>query len=79
MKFKTEQIDDTKLLIIRDGEATPSGSICRDGNHWHVEIVWDGPGGDIVYDAPSLPAAIAFVDGIGGALAVFDTLAKGKT
>ena len=78
MKFKTELVDETKLLIIRD-KATPSGSICRDGDRWHVEIIWDGPGGDIVYDAPSLPAAIAFVDGIGEALAVFDTLAKRKT
>ena len=78
MKFKVERVDETKLLITRD-EATPSGSICRDGDHWHVEIIWDGPGGDIVYDAPSLPAAIAFVDGIGEALAVMDTLAKGKT
>jgi hypothetical protein len=78
MKFKIERVDETKLLIIRD-EATLSGSICRDGDRWHVEITWSGPGGDIVYDAPSLPAAIAFVDGIGEALAVMDTLAKGKT
>ena len=62
MKFQTEQLDETMVLIKRD-ENTLSGSICRVRDHWHVEVLWSGPTGDIVYDAPSLPAALAFVDG----------------
>lgn len=63
MKFQTEQLDETMVLIKRD-ENTLSGSICRVRDHWHVEVLWSGPTGDIVYDAPSLPAALAFVDGV---------------
>jgi len=57
MKFQTEQLDETMVLIKRD-ENTLSGSICRVRDHWHVEVLWSGPTGDIVYDAPSLPAAL---------------------
>jgi hypothetical protein len=62
--FQTEQIDETTLLIKRD-ENVLAGSICRVGDlHWHVEILWSGPTGDIVYDAPSLAAAKAFTAGV---------------
>jgi hypothetical protein len=63
MKFQTEEIDATTVLIKRD-ENLVAGSIGRVGDHWHVEILWSGPTGDIVYDAPSLPAALAFVAGV---------------
>ena len=62
MKFQTEQVDETMVLIKRD-ENVVAGSICRVGDHWHVEIMWGGPTGDIVCDAPSLPQALAFVAG----------------
>jgi hypothetical protein len=62
MKF--EQVDDTTVLIKR-AENAIAGSIGRVGDHhWHVEILWSGPTGDIVYDAPSLPAAMAFIAGV---------------
>lgn len=61
MKF--EQVDDTTVLIKRD-ENTTAGSMGRVGDHWHIEIPWSGPTGDIVYDAPSLPAAMAFIAGV---------------
>lgn len=63
MKFQIEVIDDNVTLIKRD-ENVIAGSIARVGDHWHVEILWSGTGGDIVYDAPSLPAALAFVAGV---------------
>jgi hypothetical protein len=62
-KFQTEPVDQTMVLIKRDDD-TVAGSICRVGDHWHVEILWSGPTGDIVYDAPSLPLALAFLDGV---------------
>ena len=61
MKF--EQVDDTTVLIKR-AENTIAGSIGRVGDHWHIEILWSGPTGYIVYDAPSLPAAMAFIAGV---------------
>lgn len=63
MKFQTEQLDETTVLIKRD-ENTIAGSIGRVGDHWHVEILWSGPTGDIVHDVPSLPAALAFIAGV---------------
>ena len=63
MKFQTEQLDETMILLKRDGN-TLSGLICRVGDHWHVEVLWSRPTGDIVYDAPSLTAAEAFVAGV---------------
>jgi hypothetical protein len=63
MKFQTEQVDESMTLIKRD-ENIVAGSICRAGDHWHVELLWSGPTGDIAYDAPSLPAALAFVAGV---------------
>jgi len=68
MKFQTEQVDETMILIKRD-ENIVAGSICRAGDHWHVEILWMGPTGDIVYDAPSLPTAMAFIAGVEQAFA----------
>jgi hypothetical protein len=62
MTLKTEQVDADTVLISR--ETTVAGSICRVGDHWHVEILWSGPGGDIMHDAPSLPAAMSFVAGV---------------
>jgi len=50
------------MIWIKRDENTLSGSICRVGHH--VEIMWSGPTGNIVYDAPSLPAALAFVAGV---------------
>jgi hypothetical protein len=49
-----------QFLIKRD-ENTTAGSMGRVGDHWHIEIPWSGPTDDIVYDAPSLPAAMAFI------------------
>jgi hypothetical protein len=63
MIFQTEEIDATTVLIKRDENAV-AGSIARVGDQWHVEILWSGPTGDIIYDAPSLPAATAFIDGV---------------
>ena len=63
MKFQTEQVDETTVLIKRD-ENIVAGSICRAGDRWHVEVLWSGPTGDIAYDAPSLAAAMAFVAGV---------------
>jgi hypothetical protein len=63
MNFRTEQVDETTVLIKRD-ENTLAGSIGRVGDHWHVEILWSGPTGDIVYDAPGLPSALAFIAGV---------------
>jgi hypothetical protein len=62
MALKPEQIDVDTVLLSR--ETTVAGSVCRVGDHWHVEILWSGPGGDIAYDAPSMPAAMAFVAGV---------------
>jgi len=61
MKF--EQVDDTTVLI-RRAESAIAGSIGRVGDHWHIEILWSGPTGDIVYDAPSLPTAMALIAGV---------------
>lgn len=62
MKFQTEEVDDNAVLIKCD--EIIAGSITRIGEHWHVEVLWTGPTGDIVYDAPSLPAALAFIAGV---------------
>ena len=72
MKFQTEQLDEATVLIKRD-ENLIAGSIARIGDHWHIEILWSGPTGDIVYDAPSLPAALAFVAGVEKAFAAMGT------
>lgn len=64
MTFTTKELTATTVLIMRD-ENVLAGSIARVGDHWHVEILWSGPEGDIVYDAPTLAAALAFVDGVG--------------
>jgi hypothetical protein len=64
MKFQTTELTATTILIERD-EHVVAGSIVRVGDHWHVEILWSGPEGDIVYDTPTLAAALAFVDGVG--------------
>jgi hypothetical protein len=74
MKFQTEQVDESLTLIKRD-ETTLSGSICRVEDHWHVEILWSGPTGDIAYDAPSLPAAMAFLAGVEQAFAAMEAMA----
>ncbi|WP_441267923.1 hypothetical protein AB7G19_16260 [Bradyrhizobium sp. 215_C5_N1_1] len=62
MKFQTEEVDDNAVLIKCD--EIIAGSIARIGEHWRVEVLWTGPTGDIVYDAPSLPAALAFIAGV---------------
>lgn len=64
MNFQTEQLDDGTVMIKRQNGDILAGSICRIDDHWHVEILWSGPTGDIVFDAPSLPAALAFVAGV---------------
>ncbi|WP_425906691.1 hypothetical protein [Nitrobacter sp. TKz-YC02] len=73
MRFQTKQSDETAILIMR-GDNTISGSIVRAGDQWRVEVLWGGPTGDIVYDAPSLETAKAFVDGVGEAFDAFEAM-----
>jgi len=66
MIFTTEKVSDTMHFIKRD-ENVVAGSLLRVGDRWQVQILWAGPTGDIEYDAPSLQAAVGFVDGVGRA------------
>jgi hypothetical protein len=62
--FRTNHVDDNRVNIKR---ALLAGSVARIADHWRVEIMWGGPGGAITYEAPSLPCALAFVDGVDAA------------
>jgi hypothetical protein len=64
--FRTDRVDDNKVTIKRNPN-TLAGSIARVDDHWRVEILWGGPGGAITYEAPSLPRALAFIDGVDAA------------
>jgi hypothetical protein len=64
--FRTDQVDDDRVNIKR-APNTLAGSIARVDDHWRVEIMWGGPGGAIIYEAPSLPRALAFMDGVDAA------------
>ena len=64
--FRTHQVDNNRVNIKRDRN-TLAGSIARVDDHWHVEIMWGGPGGAITYEAPSLPRAFALIDGVDAA------------
>ncbi|MCA1453556.1 hypothetical protein I6F35_10060 [Bradyrhizobium sp. BRP22] len=64
--FRTDQVDNNRVNIKRTPN-TLAGSIARVDDHWHVEIMWSGPGGAITYEAPSLPLALAFMDGVDAA------------
>jgi N-acetylglucosamine-6-phosphate deacetylase len=63
MKFNVEQQGKDLALIMRDGN-TVAGSIAKVDDKWRVEFMWTGPTGDITYEATSMPAALAFVDGV---------------
>lgn len=75
MSWKIEKAYNKMHLITRD-DGVVAGSIVQASEHrWFVEVLWSGPGGDIVYEAPSMAAAEAFVAGVG---AMFEAM-RGST
>lgn len=48
-------------LIMRDDNIVV-GSIQRVGENWRIEIPWST--GDIVFETPSMVAAMAFIEGV---------------
>lgn len=61
MSLRIEGDGDEKLIL--DGQRL-AGSIVRHGTGWRVEVLWRGPGGDMIYKAASLHAAMAFLAGV---------------
>jgi hypothetical protein len=59
---------DSRLIL--NGDRVAGSVVRRDDNAagWHVEVLWSGPTGDITYDAPTMLAATAFIQGVEKAL-----------
>lgn len=54
--------------LITDGNRVVGSCVCKPTvgkeDTWRVEIMWSGPGGDIVGDFDSFEKALAFIHGV---------------
>lgn len=57
--------------LILDGDRLV-GSMMPDKGRWRVEIMWSGPGGDIVYETEVHAAALAFIIGVEKTVAAYN-------
>ncbi|HWY76672.1 hypothetical protein [Bradyrhizobium erythrophlei] len=77
MTWHTNEIE-AATVMIQDGDRD-IGSIHRRAGRWHVEVLWQGPGGDLKGDFAEYASALAFVEGVQKTItAVESMLAKYK-
>lgn len=62
-KWKTQPMGEDRHLITRE-QGIVAGSIERSGEVWKVEILWNGPTGDITFESPSFVGIMGFVAGV---------------